>query len=349
MASIMKATKKACGNLFNHYERKDGIRFSNQEIDKTRTFLNYNLAPDNNLTQMEILNQRLSEVKVLKRNDVNVTCNWVVTLPKTINKDTKEERLFFQETYNFLKNRYGEKNVVSAYVHKDEVTPHMHFCFIPVVMDKKKNIEKVSAFELITKRELNSFHKDLSNHLNNYFKRDIGILNGATTNGNKTVLELKNEQLEKEINYKKKELDSCKILLNKIKDINSILDEIIKINKEKNLNINEFDNIEDEITELKVNLVKLNLFKFTEKRLMKEEIEKYSNHKNELKHKIFSLEQEEKNLKENLNFKVNETKKTIEINDKVNKELKDKIFNNTKTNSQNNNNQNNKIDYDLEL
>ena len=89
MASIMKATKKACGNLFNHYERKEGIRFSNQDIDKTRSHLNYNLASNSNLTQMEILNKRLSEVKVLKRDDVNVTCNWVITLPKRIKKKSE--------------------------------------------------------------------------------------------------------------------------------------------------------------------------------------------------------------------------------------------------------------------
>ena len=199
MASLCKATKGASGNLFDHYERKENIKFKNQDIDKSRSYLNYNLAPNINLSQREILNNRLSEVKVLKRDDINVTCNWVITLPNGINKDTEDEKEFFKETYNFLKNRYGEKNIISAYVHKDEVTPHMHFCFIPVVVDKKKNIEKVSAKELITKKELNSFHKDLSNYMTNIFNRDIGILNGATVNGNKTVLELKNEKIENKI------------------------------------------------------------------------------------------------------------------------------------------------------
>ena len=139
MASLCKATKGASGNLFDHYERKENIKFKNQDIDKTRSYLNYNLATDRNLSQREILNSRLSEVKVLKRDNVNVTCNWVVTLPKRIKEDSEEEKLFFKETYNFLKDRYGEKNVISAYVHKDEVTPHIHFCFIPVVVDKIKN------------------------------------------------------------------------------------------------------------------------------------------------------------------------------------------------------------------
>ena len=219
IASLCKATRGVSGNLFDHYERKKNIKFKNQDIDKTRSYLNYNLVPDRNLSQREILNNRLSEVKVLKRDNVNVTCNWVITLPKTIKENSEEEKLFFQESYNFLKNRYGKKNVISSYVHKDEVTPHMHFCFIPVVIDKKKNIEKVSAFELITKKELNSFHKELNNYMSKIFNRDIGILNGATANGNKTVLEMKNEQLEKELNKISNKTKKYNITLEKIKNL----------------------------------------------------------------------------------------------------------------------------------
>ena len=219
IASLCKAKRGVSGNLFDHYERKKNIKFKNQDIDKTRSYLNYNLVPDRNLSQREILNNRLSEVKVLKRDNVNVTCNWVITLPKTIKENSEEEKLFFQESYNFLKNRYGEKNVISSYVHKDEVTPHMHFCFIPVVIDKKKNIEKVSAFELITKKELNSFHKELNNYMSKIFNRDIGILNGATANGNKTVLEMKNEQLEKELNKISNKTKKYNITLEKIKNL----------------------------------------------------------------------------------------------------------------------------------
>ena len=247
MASLCKATKGASGNLFDHYERKENIKFKNQDIDKTRSYLNYNLAPNKNLSQREILNKRLSEVKVLKRNDVNVTCNWVITLPKTIKENSEEEKLFFQESYNFLKNRCGEKNIISSYVHKDEVTSHMHFCFIPIILDKKKNIEKVSAFELITKKELNSFHKDLNKYMNNIFKKDIGILNGATTNGNKTVLEMKNEQLEKELNKISDKTKKYNTTLEKIKNL-EIKDTLIG-NAVKGISSNEIVELINEVSQ----------------------------------------------------------------------------------------------------
>ena len=240
MANFSKATKGSAGNLLDHYERKDEIKFKNQDIDKSKSYLNYNLASNKNLSQREILNQRLSEVKVLKRNDINIICSWVITLPKTIKKDTEDEKLFFKESYNFLKNKYGEKNIISSYVHKDEVTPHMHFCFIPVVIDKKKNIEKVSAKECVTREDLKKFHKELNNYMTNIFNRDIGILNGATANGNKTVLEMKNEQLEKEYNLKKeiyKEIENLYINL----DLKNI--DIKKLEKQKNSFLTELEKI----------------------------------------------------------------------------------------------------------
>ncbi|MCM1479871.1 MAG: hypothetical protein NC085_09210 [Muribaculaceae bacterium] len=73
----------------------------------------------------------------------------------------------------------------------DESQPHIHYAFVPVAIDKKKNIPKLSAKEVITLKELKIFHKDLSNRLNHFFERDIGILNGATDLGNKTIKQLK--------------------------------------------------------------------------------------------------------------------------------------------------------------
>ena len=46
--------------------------------------------------------------------------------------DERMQELFFEETYAFLSERYGAQNVISAYVHLDERSPHMHFAFVPV-------------------------------------------------------------------------------------------------------------------------------------------------------------------------------------------------------------------------
>nr|WP_244877090.1 plasmid recombination protein [Carnobacterium mobile] len=85
----------------------------------------------------------------MKREDVKVGCSWIVTLPSTLKeKNEQDQREFFEKTYAFLTERYGgEKNVLSAQVHNDETTPHLHFAFIPVVWDEKKNNVKKSPLK----------------------------------------------------------------------------------------------------------------------------------------------------------------------------------------------------------
>lgn len=208
MANMAKYTKGAMGHLMKHYERgKDAsgeyIKFGNQQIDLSRTHLNYNLAPEHD--QLDFIHQRLSEVHTLKRKDVNVMCSWVVTVPKGLPEEYHKE--FFERSYDFLRKRYSpdEKNIISAYVHLDEVTPHMHFAFVPVVYDQKKDREKVSAKEVVNRTDLSTFHQDFQNVMDrfvmehgNVFKCDV--LNGATANGNKSIEEYKAEKATARVN-----------------------------------------------------------------------------------------------------------------------------------------------------
>jgi len=194
IANVQKYTKATTGHLCAHYERakdKDGeyIRFGNQNIDVSKSPLNYNLAPDHEGGQIEFIRRRTSEVKCLKRADVNVMCSWIVTLPQGLS----QERDFFEAAYNFLSERYGSKNVISAYVHMDEKQPHMHFSFVPVVVGKN-GMEKVSAKELLTKFELQRFHPELHAAMRVSLGQDVPILNGATAGGNRTVEVMKAEQ-----------------------------------------------------------------------------------------------------------------------------------------------------------
>lgn len=287
MAHFMKASSGASGGLTRHYERhkkdreriekeqknvqkeqerildenkengaiekivkaseSEYIKFGNQDIDTSRTHLNYNLAEHQKMPQLEFIKQRTSEVHCLNRKDVNIMCSWVVTLPKEITHPGEQD-VFFEETYKFLEERYGKENVISAYVHLDESQPHIHFAFVPVVEDKQKGYLKVSAKERVNRADLQTFHKDLSKTLENVFGRDVGVLNQATKDKNKSVEELKAETKEKIVQFenkakaeilatvdeRKQQYDAefkkfDKILENKEKQVKS---EIFKLDKE---------------------------------------------------------------------------------------------------------------------
>jgi len=197
MAHLAKYGRNSIARLSRHFERAKDVsgtyvKFNNININLSLTPLNYNLAPDRSDGQVAFINRRLSEVRCLARSDVNIMCSWVITVPKDL-VGTDYEKRFFQETYGFLEEKYGKENVISAYVHKDETTPHIHFTFIPVVKDKKRGDFKVSAKECITQNDLKTFHNKLDEHLKKNILGYTGnIITGELkTRENKTITQLK--------------------------------------------------------------------------------------------------------------------------------------------------------------
>lgn len=225
---VEKFKKNAVGHMLRHYSRMS-MNFGNKDIDHLRSDFNYNLAPNRKMADITYYHNRLSQVKCQNRADVKTLCDWVITLPKE-DFTEEQERKFFQSAYDFMAKRYGEDNVISAWVHKDEAgQPHLHFCFIPVCIDKRKGIAKVSAKEVLNRNELRSIHKEMSEHMEKVFCRDVGILNGATVGGNKTVMELKSKELQREV----KALEEIKKqsvieLAQTIKDTPKILSDITR-------------------------------------------------------------------------------------------------------------------------
>lgn len=234
-----KFTRNQSGNILVHCDRSDPNRtYKNQEIDHSKTYLNYNLAPEHKgMTDYDFMKKRCEEFKVLKRKDVNWLVSWVITMPA----DYKGNKaLFFREAYNFMENRYGKDNVVSAYVHLDETSPHMHFCFVPVIFDKKKQKYKVNAKQCINKVELKQVHPEMQEYLENKLQTKVNILNGATAEGNKTI-----DQLKKEEKIKQKVISE--LIKNPTEEIKKSVIEQITEEQKENIIEEEIENIKEEL------------------------------------------------------------------------------------------------------
>lgn len=179
----------------------------NESIDSSRTHLNYNLAAKRSGTLMQHIKKVCGEnnVHLNNRKDLNVMCSWVVTAPKTVKP--AELPLFFKTCFDFLEKKYGKQYTLSATVHMDETTPHLHFCFLPVGLDKKNNRLTVSSKLVLSRSHLRTFHKELESELKTVFGRELGIENGATKKGNQTVAQLKQQsKLAAEIEQQRQEL-----------------------------------------------------------------------------------------------------------------------------------------------
>lgn len=329
--------------MLKHYERAKGedgeyIKFGNQDIDTSKSHLNYNLAPDRS-SQVDFIKKRTEEVRCLNRKDVNVMCSWVVTRPEGISKDEEEE--FFKESYRFLEDLYGKENVVSAYVHNDETSPHIHFSFVPVVYDEKKDLYKVSAKELLTRQHLQRFHGDLDSHMYEVFGRNVGVLNDATKEGNRSVEELKKGTAVKELHKmteKQKNMQShIKLLSTKEKQLQSEIEalegRVLSSKEVKDIKIEKtiFGNIKNISYDDMLNLKKTAEF-VNEAMAIKKDLEK---REKELQEKKVQLEGQAKEIKKiplehmsrmsKLEIENRELKKYKEAFDKLPPEIQEQL------------------------
>lgn len=232
-----KYNKSGLGNLLAHFERKDNRyrKYKNENINKEKTYLNYNLAPQHEEGLYKFVKNRVTELNIIKRANAVWCCDWCLSAPREIVGDYKKCKEFFQLAYDFLEERYGKDNVVSCFCHYDEGLPddtmpdrlfhsaHCHFCFIPVITSQELEFsketgelvtitkEKVSAKERINRTELSTIHNQMQSFLNENLPFTADILNGATKGGNLSVEQLKYKtELQKEINQYENQLSELK-------------------------------------------------------------------------------------------------------------------------------------------
>lgn len=139
MANLQGYGTNSVGNMLNHYTRHAGdpeqtkYRYANQDIDQTRTHLNYAIFARDD--PAAFVQSKIDEVDVKPKGGdkaTNVISDWVITLPKNPALIGRE-REFFQTAYDHMLKTVPEKLIVGAWVHLDENQPHMHFCFCPMV------------------------------------------------------------------------------------------------------------------------------------------------------------------------------------------------------------------------
>ena len=141
--------------IYRHNERKN-TNYSNKDINKQNSIKNYSIKSINTSYQKAFKN--LKEQYNLKgqiKKVSNVMCELIITSDKYFFDliGEKETKRYFQMAYDFVKDyqSLGEQYIVSAKVHLDETTPHLHIVFIPVIhkLDRKsgKMIDKISCSE----------------------------------------------------------------------------------------------------------------------------------------------------------------------------------------------------------
>ena len=107
----------------------------NPQIDKSRTHLNYHTLPYEK-KYLSFIDERIKELapkRKIKDDAVLITSFILGSDKEFFDRITAEQqKQFFADCTEFFSKRYGKENVVSAVVHLDESTPHLHLNLMPV-------------------------------------------------------------------------------------------------------------------------------------------------------------------------------------------------------------------------
>ena len=129
--------------LSAHHERTKEIYASNPDIDKSRTVQNYHLIAPRWSYGQEIRHRiRMAGCRV-RKDSVKFVDTLVTVSPEFAKAHEAEMPEYFTRAFDFLKERVGEENIISAVVHMDEKTPHMHLCFVPLTKDKRLSAKEI--------------------------------------------------------------------------------------------------------------------------------------------------------------------------------------------------------------
>ena len=164
--AIMRFEKRksgAIGGLNKHHERQKKRYDSNPDIDSKRTAQNYHIIMPQAQYRDEIF-KRINTAGCKVRKDSVLFIDTLITAsPEFFEKHSpKENREYFERAVDFLGQEIVKENIISAVVHMDERTPHLHLCFTPITKDKR-----LSAKEIIGNRDKlvlwqDKFHEHMS-------------------------------------------------------------------------------------------------------------------------------------------------------------------------------------------
>ena len=325
--AIIRNTKYKRENLkgiYRHNERKNK-NYSNDNIDKERSCLNYSIKSPKYRYDKEF--DRLKEKYNLKgqiKTVSNIACEYIITSDKQFFEEIGEEetKRYFETAYNFVAEykNLGEQYIMSAKVHMDEETPHMHLIFLPVVQitDKKgNNIDKLACSEFWKEKDSyrrlqDAFYQYMTSH---NFELERGVPKEGTGREHLDIKEYK--EITNFVKTKEK-LQNMKLELPDVPEIDDI--KMVRWSKKRDEKILE-DIIkpkDDLINELYQNNLQMHQQLLRQAKMV-EEAEKYQKERNkimadnrDLHKQVDDIKAEYKQKEDNLEWKYDYKIKTLE-------------------------------------
>ena len=316
--AIIRNTKYKRENLkgiYRHNERRNK-NYSNDNIDKEKSYLNYSLkSPKYRYDKEFDIMKEKYDLKGQIKTVSNIACEYIITSDKQFFEEIGEEetKRYFETAYEFVAEykNLGEQYIMSAKVHMDEETPHMHLIFLPVVhtQDKKGNkIDKLACSEFWKEKDSyrrlqDAFYQYMTSHS---FELERGVPKEET---GREHIDIKEYKEITNFDKTKEKLQNMKLELPDVPDIDDI--RMARWSKKRDEKILE-DIIkpkDDLINELYQNNLLMNQQLLRQAKMV-EEAEKYQKERNkimadnrDLHKQVDNIKDEYKQKEDNLEWK----------------------------------------------
>ncbi|EGI5162720.1 plasmid recombination protein [Campylobacter coli] len=147
------------GALEAHHERKKERYASNPDIDTERSKYNFHtIKPKERYSRF--IKHRIEESGCRTRKDSTRFVDTLITASPEFfkGKSTQETAAYFKRATEFLADRVGRENIISAVVHMDEKTPHLHLTFVPLTKDNRLCAKEVIGNRASLTKWQDDFH-----------------------------------------------------------------------------------------------------------------------------------------------------------------------------------------------
>lgn len=154
------------GHIEAHNERTKEKYTSNPDVDTSRSHLNFHLVTPERKYRAEAEKQ-IATAGCRTRSDSVRVVESLITASLEFFKGKKRSEIseFFKEALEFMKQHQSPETIISAVVHMDEKTPHMHLCFVPLTADKR-----LSAKDIVgNKKKLTWWQDEFWKHMVNKY------------------------------------------------------------------------------------------------------------------------------------------------------------------------------------
>ena len=132
-------------NIEAHNERTKEKYASNPDVDTNRSKNNFHIIqPTDKYRAMSEALIKQYDCPRVRSDSVRIVETLITASPEFFKGKKKSEiRGFFEHALGFLKSRIALENFISAVVHMDEKTPHMHVSFVPITEDGRLSAKEV--------------------------------------------------------------------------------------------------------------------------------------------------------------------------------------------------------------